>query len=369
MFFITVDLEYLITRASGIKSNLFSLQDYTSILSTNSMEDAITFISNNSPYKNVLSQYFTRYNPVITFIKAIHFENKTRWENLTNNANSHLKSNIGRIQSVIDLKNILTIMNFLPSLQDGQNLNLESLIGNLQFGGTISFYNWIELTKDINLRSLIGKTIFLAPFIHQFLLKASQSNSEGKLNLIALQTISNIAFFNSSFKDKNSIIVNELLAIDINIYLIRFLLRFKSFITENENFFELKKILLPWKSIKTFLGSDIFNYNQFEEIIISKIIENIKIHYQQIDLPAIDEFDENNKQLPKSELISLESLNSRYKLVYIKKVSLFHENNFSKILLVLLELIQEIENLNWIILGKVHNFSNDIILNKIFVLN
>ena len=144
------------TRASGIKSKLLTNKDYISLISVESIDEILSYLSNNSDYKNTISQYYTHVTTAFSFIKELHLYNNNRWLSLTRNIENSLKKEIEKIQQVIDIKNTLLIFNLLPNFQNDQNIDLESFFTNLSFGGTISYYNWIELSKDFSIHNFLG---------------------------------------------------------------------------------------------------------------------------------------------------------------------------------------------------------------------
>ncbi len=161
-------------------------------------EDVISYLLNNSDYKQTLSQYYTRYNPILSFIRSLHMQNSIRWSYLTRNIEQIYQLNLEKIQQNIDLRNVLLILNLLPNLQNDQNINIESLFTNLSFGGSISYHNWIELSNNLSFNNFLGKTVFLAPRIHEFLVKIHNQSQEINKNFLILKTISNIAFKDDS---------------------------------------------------------------------------------------------------------------------------------------------------------------------------
>ena len=339
--------------------------DYATIISLETNEDVVSYLLNNSDYKNSLSQYYTRYNPILSFIKSLHMQNSMRWNNLTRNVEYAYQINIGKIQQNIDLKNVLLVLNLLPDLQNDQNINLESLFTNLSFGGSISYHNWMELSNNLSLNNFLGKTVFLAPRIHEFLIKIKNKSNEIQKNFLTLETISNITFKENPeelFK-----VTSELLAFDVNVNILRFLLRFENDLRNDSAFLKFKSILSPWKNVKSFLGNEVFKYDQFDELIIKSFLEkiyqlNINYNLNLSKLPSSD-----MEKLTKDDLNKYEALLSRSKFTHLKRKSIA-ENLLAKVLLVLVQIIQEIENLSWIVFGKSQGFDNEVISEGVFIL-
>lgn len=320
---------------------------------------------NNSDYREPLSQLYTRYNPILSFIKAIYFENDKRWTNLTRNIEPGIKLNIEKLQQNIDLKNILLILNLLPDFINEQNIDLESLFTNLSFGGTISYYNWIEMANNLSFPNILSKTVFLAPRIHSFLSKLHMNIEARDRNLLTLKTITEIAFTNNT--DQILPITLELLGFEIDINLLRYIIRYNDILTNIDEFNRFKSALSKWKNVKTFFGSNIFNFEEFDSKIFSGIIDKIQslnIKYN-LNIPTLQvtEF----QKLSKENYNDFETIVSHAKLIYLKRAS-FKEKEIAKVLLVLSQLTVEIENLSWIIFGKAHGLDTEILTEKIFVI-
>lgn len=250
-------------------------------------------------------------------------------------------------------------------MQNDKNLNLDSLFSNLSFGGTISYHNWIELADNFSFSNFLGKTVFLEPRIHDFLLKIQNDTEHFGRNLLTLESITNIAFK----EDKDSLfdVTSELLAFDMNINNLRFLLRFEEDITNISAFHKYKAVLSPWKNVKTFLGSIVFNYSQFDRSILTEFLEkilklNIKYNLNIQILPSTD-----IETLRKNDLNVYETLLFRSKFVHLKRMSTT-ENQIAKVLFVLIQIIQEIENLSWIIFSKSQGLEKEIISDRINIL-
>ena len=363
--FISVGIEYIHTRSSGIKSKLLVKSEYSTLINLDSIEDIISYLLNNSDYKNSLSQYYTRYNPILSFIRSLFFQNNVRWNNLTRNIEHSYKTNIDKIQQNIDLRNISLILNLFPNLENDKNFNLESLFSNLSFGGSISYHNWIELANEFSIDNFLGKTLFLAPRIHDFLTKVINISKLNERNLITLETITNITF--KEGQEKLFDVTSELLAFDMNISILRFLFRFEDEFKDNSVFEKFKSILSPWKNVKTFLGSDVFNFTKYERTYLNGFLEKIlnlnnKYYLNFTGLPSTD-----IDKLKKDDLNTYETILFRSKFIHLKRLSIT-ENQLAKVLFVLILMIQEIENLSWLVFGKSQGFTNEVITERIFTL-
>ena len=320
---------------------------------------------NNTDYRDALSQIYTRYTPILSFIKAIHFQNNRRWMNLTRNIELGIKTNIEKIQQNIDLKNALLILNLLPKFQNEQEINLESLFTNLSFGGTISYYNWIEISNNLSFSNILGKTVFLAPMNHKILLNIQPNLEPEKLNLLTLKTITEITFKENSEKILNETL--ELLAFDVNFNLLRFLIRYKDSLANQEVFQQFKAILSNWKTNKNFIGSIIFDFDSFDLAIllgVFKKLQTLNLKYN-LNLPNIQA--DNIEKLTRENYEDFENLLVNAKMFYLKRISL-SENQIAKVFYILSLLTVETENLSWIVFGKAHGLENEIITKRLFVI-
>lgn len=335
------------------------------LIEFDSLEDIISHLMNNSDYQESISQIYTRYNPILSFIKAINFQNTKRWSNLTRNIEFGIKVNIEKLQQNIDLKNILLILNLLPNFLNEQNINLESLFTNLTFGGTISYYNWIEIANNLSFSKILSKTVFLAPKIHSFLSKLQRNFEARDISLLTLKAITEIAF--NTDIDEVIPITLELLGFDININMLRYIIRYNNNLTNIDEFNLFKTVLSNWKNVKTFIGSNIFNFDQFDINFLTEILEKLQslnMKYN-LNIPVIQTKD--IQRLTKEDYSDFENLISHAKLIYLKRES-FEENQIAKVLFILSQLTVEIENLSWILFGKAHGLDNDIIVKKLFII-
>ena len=335
------------------------------LIEFDSLEDIISHLMNNSDYQESISQIYTRYNPILSFIKAINFQNTKRWSNLTRNIEFGIKVNIEKLQQNIDLKNILLILNLLPNFLNEQNINLESLFTNLTFGGTISYYNWIEIANNLSFSKILSKTVFLAPKIHSFLSKLQRNFEARDISLLTLKAITEIAF--NTDIDEVIPITLELLGFDININMLRYIIRYNNNLTNIDEFNLFKTVLSNWKNVKTFIGSNIFNFDQFDINFLTEILEKLQslnMKYN-LNIPVIQTRD--IQRLTKEDYNDFENLISHAKLIYLKRES-FEENQIAKVLFILSQLTVEIENLSWILFGKAHGLDNDIIVKKLFII-
>lgn len=335
--------------------------DYKALIDTESINDIISYLSNNSIYKHNISQYYARSTPLFSFIKAIHFQNNKRWNILTLNIDNSLKRNIEKIQQSIDVKNTLLISNLLPNFRNDQKIDLESFFTNLNFGGTISFYNWNELSKDFTLHNFLGKTVLLAPPIHNFFSKLQNNFDKFNLNLTAIKEISNFSFKNEDALTDN--LTLNLLGFDMILYVIRLLVRFQNNLVEENSFQRLKDSLIPWNNVKTFIGKGLFNVEKLNSEILSTMLERVVALCKKYGFelpPKINQMEE----LIIYDDITSEMLILKSKLAFLKKES-FKENQLGKLYYVLMLLIQEIENLSLIFFGKLHGIPNENIISKV----
>ncbi len=153
----------------------------------------------------------------------------------------------------------------------------------------------------------------------------------------------------------------------MNINILRFLLRFEDNIKEILPFQEFKAIVSPWKNVKTFLGSEIFNHNQFDRSIVTIFLEKIIQLNDTYSLNLSKMPSTDIEVLTKDELNTYENLLYRSKFVYLKRMSL-RENQISKVLFVLIQIIQEIQNLSWLVFGKSQGFDNEVISERLFII-
>ena len=342
---------------------MLTKKDYVSLIGFESIDEILSYLSNNSDYKNAISQYYTRTTPVFSFIKALHFYNNNRWLSLTRNIESSLNIEIEKIQQVIDIKNTLLIFNLMPNFQNDQNIDLESFFTNLSFGGTISYYNWVELSKDFSIHNFLGKTVLLAPPIHKFFNKLQNNFEVSNLNMNAIKEITDISFNNEDTITNN--LTLNLLGFDMNLYILRFLSRYTKNITDDNKFQRLKDIMIPWNNIKTFIGKGLFDVEKFDPEIVKTIMERILIQCKNFNLELPP--NRNQKEgLTKYDYFTSEILIAKLKSSFLKKES-FKENQLGKLLYILTLLIQEIENLSMILFGKLHGLPNEDITDKINV--
>lgn len=336
--------------------------DYLLLINFSSIDEIINYLLNYTEYNLSLSKYFTRYNPILSFIKSVHDTNETRWKNITRNLEKKLKNDIEKIQTIIDVKNLVLVLNLLPTLQNDQKINLESLFTNLEFGGIISYNVWLEISNNLSFSSLLTKTIISYPKIHDFIVKYKDNLSLNNLNLVTLEIITKIAF-NDDTESSTNLILNSLV-FEANIYLLRYLFRYSDSLEEKDNYKKLLFSIRPWKKIHNFIGSSLFNYDQYNQKLFSEVLEKILKLCKKYAIEPSKKLKITTETVTNKELGILEDLLLQTRLGHLKRES-FGGNNVAKVILVLLLIIIEKRSLSWLFFAKSQGFDNDTIIEKI----
>lgn len=342
---------------------MLNQNEYSLLVNFNSIDEIINFLLNNSDYNESLSKYFTRYNPILSFIKSINDTNEIRWKNITRNLENYINRDIEKIQLSIDLKNIILLINLFPTLQNDQKVNVESLISNLDFGGTISDNIWLELSNDFSFSSLLAKTIISYPKIHDFIVKFRNKSALNSLEAVTLEIITSITFDNEKLSSSD-IILNSL-SFDTNIYLLRYIIRYEQLLEDQDIYNKLKVSLRPWKKSRNFIGSDLYSYDQFNRKLNSVLLQKILKICSKYNIAPGNEISSLTDNPSKKSLSLIEDMLFHAKLNYLKREYL-RGNQIAKLMLVLFQIILERKNLAWIFFSKSQGFDNEIIKNKLY---